>query len=217
MTNKDIYKIWAPKGARWVDWVRPVPFIGIGKKAKIYEVGDFSIPNITYINQMQKDMAIIVDLDENNSIKEGLALAKLGYRPIPIYNGTSAQEGAMATVNNDAIQIGLIKGAAKLEKIKIDKNAPPVFLLDSNRMNQYKMNESVFDNSWDIYHQDLPTSEYFLKNGINKILIVGNVFQKDLKKILYKFQKENIKILFTTRQEEIKEVHISRKFAEEII
>ena len=29
MTGKDIYKIWAKEGAKWVDWVRPVPFIGI--------------------------------------------------------------------------------------------------------------------------------------------------------------------------------------------
>lgn len=27
MTGKDVYKIWAPVGARWVDWVRPVPFV----------------------------------------------------------------------------------------------------------------------------------------------------------------------------------------------
>lgn len=27
MLGRDVFKIWAPVGARWVDWVRPVPFV----------------------------------------------------------------------------------------------------------------------------------------------------------------------------------------------
>ena len=162
MTGKDFYKIWAPIGAKWVDWVRPVPFVGINENLKIYEVENFTIPQINYIQNPTTETAIIIDLPENNSIKEGLSLAKFGFRPIPIYNGTDQQDGAMATVDNKSIKIGLIKGALELQKMQIDKNAPPAFLLDSNRMNRYKMNLSVFDNSWDIYAQDLPSAEYFL-------------------------------------------------------
>ena len=31
MTGKEVYKIYAPKGAKWVEWVRPVSFIAIDK------------------------------------------------------------------------------------------------------------------------------------------------------------------------------------------
>lgn len=210
MTGKDFYKIWAPIGAKWVDWVRPVPFVGINENLKIYEVENFNIPQINYIQNPTTDTAIIIDLPENNSIKEGLGLAKFGFRPIPIYNGTDQQDGAMATVDNKSIKIGLIKGALELQKMQIDNNAPPAFLLDSNRMNRYKMNQSVFDNSWDIYAQDLPSAEYFLKNGINKIIVRGESIQRDLQKILYSFQQKGITIYLTNGYENTQKVILKK-------
>ena len=208
MTGKEIYKIWAPTEAKWVDWVRPVPFVGINESFEGYEVDEFLIPKINYIKEPISDMAIIIDLPGNNSIKEGIALAKIGFRPIPIYNVTDEQNGATATVDNRAIKMGLIKGALELKKIEIPDNAPPAFLLDTNRMNRYKMDQSVFDNSWDIYAQDMPSAEYFLKNGINKIMVRGESIQKDLKKILYTFQTKGIQIFWINEYENIKQVRL---------
>ena len=46
MTGIDIYKIWAPTEAKWVDWVRPVPFVGIDNNLKwVHKPEDFSIQN----------------------------------------------------------------------------------------------------------------------------------------------------------------------------
>ena len=48
--RKEIYKIWAPTGCKWVDWVRPVPFVGINYGVNKYScnimppVLDFVIP-----------------------------------------------------------------------------------------------------------------------------------------------------------------------------
>ena len=171
---------------------------------------NLTIPTIYYLNELKKDTAIIVDLPEYYSINEGVALGKLGYIPIPVYNGTDEQKGARATVNNHAAQAGLIWGAMELQKIELPKDAPPAFLLDSNRMNRFKLDISIFDNSWDLYPQDIPSAEYFLENGINKIIIRGNIFQKDLKKILYKHQEKGIKILFTEGYEEPKETKLKK-------
>ena len=211
MIARDIFNIWAPRGAKWIQWVRPVPFVAINEDFKSYDICDFTIPNITYINEMPSDTAIIVDLPDDEGIKEGIALAKIGFRPIPVYNGTEPQEGVMATVNNNVIEYGLIKGAMELQNITISNDAPPVFLLDSDRMNRYKMNESVFDNSWDIYPQDLPSAKFFLENGVNKIIVVGEKMQKDLKRILYKLQKDGIKISFVKRYDEPKELVIRKQ------
>lgn len=216
MTGQDIFKIWAKEGAKWVDWVRPVPFVSINNYSKTYIIEDFEIPNIFYINEVSTDTAIIIDLPGNNSIKEGLATAKLGFRPIPIYNGTDSQQGAMSTSDNHSIKVGLIIGALKLTKIQISNNAPPAFLLDTNRMNRFKMDFSVFDNSWDIYAQDFPSAEYFLKNGINKIIVRGEFIQKDLRKVLYKFQKKGISIFFTNGYESPKKVKIHKPFDKNI-
>lgn len=214
MTGKEIYRIWAPIGAKWTDWVRPVPFIEINDNLKSYKITDLSNFNISCINK-NENTAVIVDLPGLESIKEGIALAKIGFRPIPIYNGTIEQEGAKATTDNKSIAIGLVYGASKLKEIELENDAPPAFLLDTNRMNRFKVNVSVFDNSWDIYDQDIPSAEYFLKNKINKIIIISNLVQKDLKKILYKFQKQGIQMYFTNGYEEPKKINIRKPFEKE--
>lgn len=177
---------------------------------KIYDSINFEIQKIYYLDELKKDTAIIVDLPEYYSVNEGIALGKIGYRPIPVYNGTNEQNGARATVNNHRVEVGLIFGALELKKIEISKDAPPAFLVDSNRMNRYKLNISIFDNSWDLYPQDIPSAEYFLKNGINRIIVRGNYFNSDLKKVLYKHQEKGIKILFTEGYEQPKEMKLKK-------
>lgn len=212
MTNKDIFKTWAPCGAKWVDWVRPVPFITIDDELETYESYNFEIPNITYMKEFAANTAIIIDLPSYESINESLALAKkFGYRPIPIYNGTNEQKDALANVNNQTIELALVWGAYELSKMKIENDAFPVFLLDSNRLNRYRKSPSIFDNSWDIYDQDMPSAEYFIKNGINKIIVRSDRdIKRDLKRILYKYQKDGIKIYFADEKDKIVEVKIKK-------
>lgn len=197
MTGKDIYKIWAPVGAKWADWARPVPFAAINENSRINRAVYFTIPVINYINKTLENTAIILDLPGYDSIKEGIALAKSGFRPIPLYNGANAQQGAMALIDNRNIESALIWGASELEKLEININAPPAFLTDSNRTHRFKTAASVYDNSWDLYHQDMPSAEYFLDNGINKIIVRGEKIQKDLSRILYKHQNKGIAVAFT--------------------
>jgi len=197
MKGKEIFKIWAPGGSKWTDWVRPVLFVAIDDGGRANSVMNFELPDISYIDKAEGNTAIILDLPGYDGIKEGLVLAKLGFRPIPLYNGTNEQLGAMALVDNHIIINALVWGASELSAIDMPASAPPVFLLDSNRTHRYKMSVSIFDNSWDLYNQDMPSAEYFMNNGINKIIVKGETIQKDLAKILYEFQKKGITILFT--------------------
>lgn len=213
ISNKEIYKIWAPKESKWSPWVRPVPFIFIDNDIKSNEYEEFDIPNILYLNNEEStfnNAAIIVDLPSNKSINEGIALASIGYIPVPIYNGTDEQIGSNSVVNNRVIELGLIWGAEKLMSLNksLDKDASPAFLTDSNRMNRYKASAGVFDNSWDVYPQDLPTAEFFKNAGIDKIIVRSDILRKDLNKILYKFQIEGLKIYFTEGYEEPKLIKV---------
>ena len=207
MTNKEIYKKWAPYNIKWSSWVRPVPFIYLDEK--INEFIDYTLLHINYLNKALDNTAIIIDINGIDSIKEGIELSKISYRPIPIFNGTSSNN-ALSTTDNKLIEPLLVWGALELQKIKLKDDALPIFLLDENRLNRYKINRGVFDNSWDIYYQDLPSSKYFLNNGIDKILVRANKINKDLNKILYDYQKNNIKILFTNGFEPIKEIKIKK-------
>lgn len=215
MTCKEIFQIWAPTGKKWVDWVRPVPFVEMNEHSKSYNFTGFEIPTIDFLHEKFSDAAIIVDLPGAESVMEGLALANVGYRPIPIYNGTVEQPGARATVDNQTVGVALKWGAGILAEIDVSDDALPAFLTDSNRMHRFKMDDTIFDNSWDVYPQDIPTAEHMLNNGIKKIVIVADKFSRDLKKVLYSYQKKKIEIFLTKGYEEPKKVRIPRKYGKD--
>ncbi len=201
--KKAAYDIWAPEGKLWSNWVRPVPFVSMTEDKKPYSFSEISLPVVENIFCSKENpycgqnTAVIVDLPGAESVKEGIALAKKGYRPIPLFNGTVEQQGARATVDNQSVGEALLWGASELEKIQIRDDAPPAFLLDSNRLHRFKMEIPLFDNSWDIYPHDMPSAQYLKNHGIENIVLISNVISKDLRKILYTYQKKGIKIVCT--------------------
>ena len=101
-----------------------------------------------------------------------------------------------------------------MKNIQLKNNANPVFLLDSYRTNRYRAEESIFDNSWDLYKQDIPTSEYFKNNGITKIIVVSEVIQRDLRKIFFEFQNDGIKFYITDGYSNPKEIKLVKNLKE---
>lgn len=196
MNGKEIYKIYAGDAAKWTNWIRPVPFVAIDTYDR-KPITNWVDRKVMFIDEYQKDVAIFIDLPEQESIELGISLAKLGYRPIPVFNGTDAQAGAEATTDTYLVERALINGAEKLKNIHLNNDANPAFLLDSYRTNRYRANESIFDNSWDLYKQDIPTADYFKQNRITKIIVVSSDIQKDLKKIFLKFQENGIEFYIT--------------------
>jgi len=229
---REAFKVWAPANIKWSKWVRPVPFVTMSFCAKsqnpyrndvIYPIEhpraaidsaanahNDGIGRTPYLDNILPDTAIILDLPGNLSIVEGTALARNGLRPIPIYNGTTEQQGTIALVDNNSITNALLHFAHELKEIDIYEDAQPVFLLDSNRMHSCKLNVSVFDNSWDVYEQDMPSPEFFLNNGIKKIILCGYKMHNDIHKILYKYQGKGMKILYTNGIDSPKEIKLKK-------
>ncbi len=210
MTGREAYRIWAPAGQRWSGWVRPVPFLAAKTASRAYLNLPAVVPAADYIDEAWTGAAIIVDLPGAESVRVGIALAKVGYRPIPIYNGTVEQQDARATTDNQSVGKALIMNAKELARIKISPDALPAFLTDRGRRNRFRRDPSLFDNSWDVYPQDLPSAEYFQKNKIRKIIVIGDEMAGDLKKILYGFQKKNMEIFLAERYGTPKKVMLHR-------
>ena len=197
MTNKEIFKIWAPYGKRWTNWVRPVPFIAI-KDIKKCIPAFRTIECLSQDKEKNKHIAVIVDLPDEQSVEVGILLAKeYGYRPIPIFNGTFEQKGARATTNNADMLDALVWGAYQLQNIDISDDAPPAFLIDKNRLQNIKIDRSVFDNSWDIYFQDIPSEKYLIKNDITEILVISKNLSRDFKEIFKQFSEQEIPIFLS--------------------
>lgn len=218
MLGKQIYEIYAPKNAKWCEWVRPVPFVAIDTYNREI-MANWLDRKIIFLKEYIKDTVIFVDLPGKESIEFGIGLARMGYRPIPLFNGTDEQDKSQATTNSYLIESCLIAGSQKLKNIILESDANPVFLLDSFRTNRYRANKSIFDNSWDLYSHDIPSCQYFKKNGIYKIIVVGKEIQKDLKKIFLKFQEAGIEIYLTNgylpTQKVILKKTIKEKFKKE--
>ena len=76
MTGKEIFQIWAPTGKKWVDWVRPVPFIGMKECSKGYDYSNLGASVTASLAKARGDEAVIGDLPGAESVVEGIALAK---------------------------------------------------------------------------------------------------------------------------------------------
>ena len=216
MTDKEIYRIWAPLGKRWSEWVRPVPFVEIHEHSKAYSLTLHDVPVLDLSEDKFKDAAIIVDLPGAESVEAGLAYAKLGYRPIPLFNGTIEQSGARTTVDNQSVGMALVEGVKVVRELELKEDALPVFMLDSNRLHRHRNDVTVFDNSWDIYAHDMPSADYFIKNNIHKIVVVGDFIGRDLRKILYGFQKKKLEIWFAKDDNEPKKIKVRKPLLEEV-
>ena len=215
MSGKDIFKIYAPNGVKWSDWVRPVPFVAIDTYNR-KPIIDWYDRKVIFIKEYSQNSAIFVDLPGKESIEFGIALAYLGYRPIPIFNGTDEQQGSVATNDNYLVESCLINGSEILKNIKLRKDANPAFLLDSYRINRYRARESIFDNSWDIYKQDVPSASYFKQNGINKIIVVSDNIKRDLKKILLTFQNNGMEVYITDGYINPKKIILTKTLSERL-
>ena len=215
MIGKEIYKIYAPKGAKWTEWVRPVPFVAIDTYIR-KPISDWIDRKVIFLKQYEKDIAMFIDLPGKESIELGISLAYMGYRPIPLFNGTDEQKYSRATTDTYLVESCLINGYEKLKNISLNNSANPVFLLDNSRTNRYRAQSSIFDNSWDLYKQDIPTPKYFKENGIDKIIIIGNNIQRDLKKIFIEFQNVGVDIYLTDGYHTAKKVVLKKTLKERL-
>ena len=215
MIGKEIYKIYAPKDTKWTKWIRPVPFVAIDTYNR-KPISNWLDRKVIFTEKYEKNTAIFIDLPGKESIELGISLANIGYRPIPLFNGTDEQIGSQPTTDTYIIERTLINGSKKLKSISLENDANPAFLLDSLRTNRYRPKESIFDNSWDLYKQDIPTAEYFKANGIYKIIVVGNKIQRDLRKIFFEFQNAGIEIYLTDGYKTAEKVMLKKTLKERL-
>lgn len=187
MKNMELYKIWAPDSAEWTAWAKPVLFASLPSSLK--QVQPNLSPKAAALSLDRKTM-VIIDLPGQQGVKEALGFAESGWRPVPLYNGVWGT-GKML-VNIVALAEALYLGADVLRRLPLPPDAPPVFMLDSNRMNGTRAPET-FDNRWCVFPQDMPSAQYIRDKGIAKILLRSDKAPNtDLSRILYDYQEAGL-------------------------
>ena len=201
MENKELYRIWAPiEGETWTRFAKPALFVNAYQTCG-WNVHEADIPDdVSYL--IDNYTAIIVDMPGATGVEIGLGLAKIGYRPVPLYNGIHETNngGLYNIVDNTPIINALMIGANTLRFANISPKAPPAFLLDYNRSTQLQSTEGMYDNRWNVELDDMPSFTYMKEQGISKIIIWTEVrIQDDLITTINKYHEMGIDIMMFTK------------------
>jgi hypothetical protein len=216
MTPEEIYGIWAAPDSVWSAWVIPVPFAQLfcGDATTLEELPHYYLDWLS--TESSRDLAIVVDLPGADAIHYGLALIAHGWRPVPVLDGSPGPFGlpafttdsssltggvrkSVSTVDMSGLLLALCQGVSRLRLAPLERDAPPAFLLDANRMMGVPSESGeVFDNRWMVFPQDFPSARFLQEHGIRKVILVHDRFvpqpQEDLAHVLLRWQEEGIAI-----------------------
>jgi hypothetical protein len=137
---------------------------------------------------------LIAELRGYQSAQAAVLLAKRGWRPVPLFNGTWDTN---AEVQMRELVTQLMLATDALQGIAIPENAPPVFLLDSGRKGQRTSPPpGTFDNRWMVLPQDFPSGNLLRSRGFKTAIVLGNgtTLEEDLRHVLCRWQEAEIKI-----------------------
>ena len=194
LTSKmETYKIWAPDNALWTEWAKPVLFTSVPTGELFANSPPLEIPQISWISEKKYYTMIIVDLPGKQGVEEGLALAHIGYRPVPLYNGVVPPNVYHALSSFDIASVMFV-GANVLRDLPLAPSARPAFLLDSNRMLGGGKIPGQYDNRWCVFPQDMPSATFLSRRLIREIIVRSDRIQDDLEYILYRYQEQGIGI-----------------------
>jgi hypothetical protein len=193
LTNEECYEIWAPDDGVWSRWAKPVLFMQAPPARSVAAPPASGASEGARLPDARRDLAVVVDLPGPESVLTGLALARRGFRPVPLYNG-NAGYGMVATVPVDDIGHHLFGSAELLREQRLPPDAPPAFLLDANRDRGVPV-PGAFDNRWVVLPQDFPSATFLLANGIRMVLILqsGRLDPAtDLAHVLLRWQRAGV-------------------------
>ena len=196
MNQEECFQIWAPEGAAWSDWAKPVVFAHLESLGYRDEEPDVPpTPEFDWIPAASESRAVVVDLPGPESVVIGLALAARGCRPVPLFNGNVHVAGV---VDVQPIARYLWRGSALLRRLDPGPQAPPAFMLDSNRMSPvFPPLPGMFDNRWIVLPQDFPSGVCLQSRGITSALLInksGGLPGEDLSHVLLRWKESGVRL-----------------------
>lgn len=169
MSAKELFANWAPRSSPWSRFAKPVLFAEMKVHRGERQIEKPPAWDASWAATSPPKMCVIVDLPGADAVHYGLALARVGYRPVPLFNACS---GPHEVVPQAAIARALAAGAAELEQLALAPDSPPAFLLDSRRAGPAWIETSSFDNRWPVFADDLPSPDFMRARGIESAVLV---------------------------------------------
>ncbi|MEN6385888.1 MAG: hypothetical protein ABFD79_11930 [Phycisphaerales bacterium] len=195
---KEIYNAWANPVSDWSGWVKPVLFAHLSEQYENIDKLQLknSLPDVSWVPENERNMAVVIDLPGADSLRLAIKLAYKGYQPVPLYNCAPDSRGL---IEMRGVMSILLAGSEILEQLPPPVGAPPVFILDSHRL-QGRASPGRYDNRWVVLPQDFPSSNMLLGHNIKNVLVVqDSLYQpaEDLRHVLKRWQNAGIEIMVT--------------------
>jgi hypothetical protein len=214
MNKHELFSIWAPPESVWSRWAKGVVFAHYRGESPPHHAE----PAIdTSWVPLDRATAIIVDLPGALSIEFGMSLARIGFRPVPLFNAAPASKllsvPPIPNANNpplepttrvevvDATSIlhAVAAFADELKGFELPADAPPAFLLDATRRyGEGAVTPGRFDNRSVCFAADFPSAAFLASHGIARVLLVQESDeqpQSDLAHAVRRWQDEGVTIL----------------------
>lgn len=186
ISSEHTFAAWSPPGVIWSEWAKPAAFVRAGEVTG-EAAPDAHLPQLS--TPLDAASAVIVDLAGAEAVHAGLVLADRGFRPVPLFNGTS---GPMPVIDVLPITRALVSGAERLRQRAIAEMAVPAFLLDSRRKGAgIAIKPGVYDNRWVTLPQDFPSGALLVSRGITAVTLIqrgGLSIAPDLAHVLRRWQ-----------------------------
>jgi hypothetical protein len=206
MTREEIYEAWAPPGAVWSPWVKPVLFAHMSEEwihSRSPPPPAEAPPDMRWVPEAREGIAMVVDLPGEQGVAMGLSLAELSFRPVPLYNAapgpSSPADALVSLVDVGAIMDAILAGTARLSSIGLPLDAPPAFLLDADRrVGVGPPSPGRFDNRSISFVTDFPSANFLLSRSIRRVIVVQTAAsqpQADLAHTLRRWQKDGVEIV----------------------
>jgi hypothetical protein len=114
--------------------------------------------------------AAVVDLAGVEGVAVALALADLGFRPVPLYNALPSPQSVVPMY--DVVR-AIAAGAEPLVRRSLAPRAPPAFLLDARRAGSGDVARAgQFDNRSLAFETDFPSAATLQQAGIVDVVLI---------------------------------------------
>jgi len=190
----ELFELWAPAESLWSQWAKPTAFLNTPLLDPSSVEAEDKLPQLSFETLNPRGTAVVVNMPAAKSVYMGLALAQIGFRPVPLFN---AAHGPNAVVNMAVVTRALQNGADLLNGLHITGQAAPAFLIDSQRMGSRTPAPGDFDNRWIVFPQDLPSGTFLQSHAIHTVLLIQSSasLDEDLGHVLSLWKRSGLKLL----------------------
>lgn len=191
LSNETCYEIWAPDDSPWSVWAKPVLFTRLDVDGRQHCDPDLRPSGGPPLPAFERDLAVIVDLPADESVRAGFDLARAGWWPVPLFNATNGPKPLVDIAQCAAL---LRAGAEILQRVDRKPDAPPAFLIDSMRMTGIAT-PGHYDNRSMVMPQDFPSATFLRSKGIRQVLVIQKRMAptgQDLDHVLLRWQQAGI-------------------------